>query len=91
MNDRPKEAWEIVLKLHSDGKNVDSEAAHFANEEFYQMRRQVIADKAFASEETLWTLFTKPSYRKRMVCAFLTMFGAESTGILVIYSTFAHI
>lgn len=26
-----------------------------------------------------------------MLCAFLTMFGAESTGILVIYSTFHHI
>jgi hypothetical protein len=86
MHDRFDEAWTIVLKLHSDGKDPDSDAAHFATEEFYQMRRQVAADKAVASQETLWTLFTKPSYRKRMICAFLTMFGAESTGILVIYS-----
>ncbi|KAK4944923.1 hypothetical protein LTR10_015842 [Elasticomyces elasticus] len=86
MNDRFDEAWAIVLKLHADGKDPEAEDVHFATEEFYQMRRQVAADKAVASQETLMTLFTKPSYRKRMICGFLTMFGAESTGILVIYN-----
>jgi len=90
MNDRFDEAWAIVLKLHADGKDPEAEDVHFATEEFYQMRRQVAADKAMASQETLMTLFTKPSYRKRMICGFLTMYGAESTGILVIYSTFNY-
>jgi hypothetical protein len=50
------------------------------------MKHQAAIDLEMASKETVWTLFTKPSYRKRMICAFFTMFGAESTGILVIYS-----
>jgi len=86
MRDRNEEAWKITLRLHSGGDSVESGAAVFANEEFYQMSTQVRADKVRAAEETVWTLFTKPSYRKRMICAFLTMFGAESTAILVVYN-----
>lgn len=85
MNDRTDEAWEVVLKLHANEKDKGG-SAYFAEEEFYQMKHQVIADKNSAAGETIWTLFTRPSYRKRMICAFLTMFGAASTGILVIYS-----
>lgn len=87
MRDRHAEAWKTTLRLHTSGKNADPDTVTFANEEFYQMSRQVKNDKVFAAEETVWTLFKKPSYRKRMICAFLTMFGAESTGILVVYST----
>lgn len=58
----------------------------FAREEFYQIRQQAISDASTSSKETFWTLFTKPSYRKRMICAFLVMFASESTGILVVYS-----
>jgi hypothetical protein len=85
--DRPAEAWKVVSKLHGNNEEGDDSAiASFAREEFYQMTHQVQADKAMAAGESLMTLFKKPSYRKRMICAFLTMFGAESTGILVIYS-----
>ncbi|KAJ9494968.1 hypothetical protein H2202_009443 [Exophiala xenobiotica] len=85
--DRPAEAWKVVSKLHgSNEEGDDSAIASFAREEFYQMTHQVQADKAMAAGENLMTLFKKPSYRKRMICAFLTMFGAESTGILVIYN-----
>lgn len=87
MKERPDEAWETVLKLHAGGKTTGANQ-NFASEEFYQMKRQVIADNRSSAGETVWTLFTKPSYRKRMICVFLVMFGAESTGILVIYSTF---
>ena len=87
MKDRDDEAWRTVLKLHSSGSDDDSAAATFAKEEYYQMKMQVHRDQAIAAEETVSTLFTKPSYRKRMFCAFMTMFGTESTGILVIYST----
>lgn len=52
------------------------------------MSRQVDADKLLHSEEGLLDLWRKPSYRKRMICAFLTMFASESSGILVIYSKF---
>lgn len=89
MKDRHDEAWVILAKLHGiSGHDQDSPLATFAKEEFYQMRHQVAADKRQAAIEgdSLTTLFTKPSYRKRMFCAFMTMFAAESTGILVIYS-----
>ncbi|CAL5868383.1 uncharacterized protein PFLUO_LOCUS2608 [Penicillium psychrofluorescens] len=87
MNDRMDEAWKVVSKLHGIGQTeVASAAASFAREEFYQMKQQAIADKSVADGETFGTLFTKPSYRKRMICAFFTMFASESTGILVVYN-----
>lgn len=89
MQNRADEAWKTVEKLH--GSHSNEEAETFAKEEFYQMHCQVEADQTMASGETIWTLFTKPSYRKRMICAFLTMFGAESTGILVVYSKFLEL
>lgn len=87
MKDRDDEAWQTVLKLHSSGTDDNSAAAIFAKEEYFQMKVQVHRDQSIAAEETVATLFTKSSYRKRMLCAFMTMFGTESTGILVIYST----
>lgn len=87
---RPDDAWKIVSKLHGVADETQSTTTSFAREEFYQMSAQVLADERMAANETVMTLFTKPSYRKRMLCAFLTMFGAESTGILVIYSKSLH-
>ncbi|CAK7213533.1 hypothetical protein SBRCBS47491_001832 [Sporothrix bragantina] len=89
MKDRFDEAWVVLAKLHGiAGHEQDSREATFAREEFYQMRQQVAADKRLAAIEgaSIATLFKKPSYRKRMFCAFMTMFGAESTAILVVYN-----
>jgi hypothetical protein len=86
MQGRSDEAWKAVSKLHAIEGDADPGALIFAKEEFYQISRQVQADQTVAADEGFMTLFTKPSYRKRMICAFLTMFGSESTGILVIYS-----
>ena len=85
---RTDEAWHITKKLHGSGKDsdLDSETVSFAKEEFYQMSSQVVADQTMAAGETVLDLFRKPNYRKRMLCAFFTMFGAESTAILVVYS-----
>ncbi|KAH8697583.1 general substrate transporter [Talaromyces proteolyticus] len=84
MQGRQQEAWDIVEKLHNSDK--DDSRVSFAREEFYQMTNQVSADQEMASSETLTTLFTKKSYRRRMLCAFMTMFASESTAILVIYN-----
>ena len=87
MNDRYDEAWKVITKLHGlSREEATSPLSTFAREEFNQIKQQVSADKAAASHETVLHLFTKPSYRKRMICAFMTMFAAESTGILVVYS-----
>lgn len=83
--DRHDEAWKIVARLHRRANDPDQT---FAREEFYQMRRQVDADKLMTANEGMTTLFTKPSYRKRMFCAFMMMYAAQCTGNLVIYSMF---
>jgi hypothetical protein len=89
MKGRTEEAWAVTAKLHATSDTEDQEGSQnlaFAKEEFHQMEVQVTSDQQKAANETVFTLFTKPSYRKRMLCAFFTMFAAESTGILVVYS-----
>ncbi|OAA59741.1 General substrate transporter [Niveomyces insectorum RCEF 264] len=89
LKDRPNEAWTVIAKLHGiAGHDQDSPMAAFAREEFYQMRQQVAADKRIIAVEggSVKTLFVKPSYRKRMFCAFITMFAAQSTANLVVYN-----
>lgn len=89
LKDRHDEAWAILSKLHGISDDDDSSPeAIFAKEEFYQMRHQVAADKRQAAIDggSLKALFSKPSYRKRLFCAFITMFAAQSTGNLVVYN-----
>lgn len=50
------------------------------------MSRQVEADRSMRESMSLKELWTKPSYRKRMICGAITMFASESSAILVIYS-----
>lgn len=73
----------MVARLHYNPQDPEE---HFAREEFYQMSQQVEADRVFFESESVWDLFRKPSYRKRMICGFFTFFSNESSGILVIYS-----
>lgn len=84
MKNRPREAWDVLQKLHDTKNSLDRSS--FAKMELYQITKQVAEDQEMSSSETVWTLFTKASYRKRMICAFLVMFGSESTGILVVYN-----
>ncbi|KAH8901430.1 general substrate transporter [Thozetella sp. PMI_491] len=83
MHERKEEAWQIIAKMNS---RIDDPDEAFAREEFYQMTQQVEADRKLLESESFWTLFTKPSYRKRMLCGFLAFFSNESSGILVIYN-----
>ena len=86
---RTDEAWCIPKKLLETEEVsglADQGSVTFPQEDFQQMRGQISHDVAAAASETLWTLFTKPSYRRRMLVAFIMFLGAESTGILVIYS-----
>lgn len=80
---RAQEAWAIIAKLHT---RKDDPEHLFAREEFYQMSRQVEADRSMREAMSLTELWTRPSYRKRMICGAITMFASESTAILVIYS-----
>ncbi|KXJ88653.1 general substrate transporter [Microdochium bolleyi] len=79
---RAPEAFKILTELHGD--STDTQHAVTAREEFYQVSQQILLDKKFTEKEGKWALFTKPSYRKRVLCAMATMFLSQSTGVLVI-------
>ena len=83
---RPDEAWTIIQRMHHSSNDPDD---RFARDEFRQMTVQVEADRVLYESESVWTLFTKLRYRKRVLCGFFTFFSTESSGILVIYSTFS--
>ncbi|KAF7548430.1 hypothetical protein G7Z17_g7062 [Cylindrodendrum hubeiense] len=72
------EALDIIKKLHHSADGDDS----FANNEFAQIERQLEYEHSLPSS---WSsLFTVPSYRKRAIVGFLTMFCAQCSGTQVI-------
>lgn len=82
---RQEEAWNIIANMYS---RAGDEMKVSARQEFEQICQQIEADRSFLEAENIWSLFTKPTYRRRMLCGFFTFFSNESTGILVIYSGF---
>lgn len=86
-NGRNAEAREIVLKLHGDEDPTDSSDAHrrrFAELEYEEMVAQITADSRLPSS---WlSIMQVPSYRKRAIIGFFTMFAAQCTGTQVINS-----
>ncbi|CAI7604470.1 hypothetical protein N7533_008812 [Penicillium manginii] len=57
-----------------------------AKEEFYQTKEQIqLEAEKLAAYGSVWkAVFKKPSYRKRMIIGFLTQWGAEFGGPLII-------
>lgn len=84
MRGRPDEAWRIIEKLHDSKK--DTSRISFAREEFFVMKNQVAVDLELTSNATWMRMFRSKSDRKRLFCAFMTMFASESTCILVVYN-----
>jgi hypothetical protein len=80
---RANESWEIIKRLHSDPNDPD---ATLALQEFYQMAQQVaVDDAAWKGGGGYKQLWTKPSFRKRMLVGFFTEFAVQTTGSNVIY------
>lgn len=79
LKDKREEAWKVVSKLHdipTDPEQV------FAREEFFQMTKQAEYDRML---DTSWAaLFTKPSYRKRVLIGCILVFFGQSTAVTVI-------
>ncbi|OBT90450.1 hypothetical protein VE02_01227 [Pseudogymnoascus sp. 03VT05] len=76
---RREEAWTTLQRIHAH--------TEFAKEEFHQMTEQIKLEEE--KTKTMGTsilkfVFTKASYRKRMIVGFLIQFGQEMGGILVI-------
>jgi hypothetical protein len=82
--DRYEEAFQIIRRLRTTADDPDEIAA---KEEFYQIREQLQADNAKLKSlgQPIWkAVWTKKSYRKRMIVGFLTQWGSEFSGPLVI-------
>lgn len=80
------EALKVLERLRQLPEDPDNLVA---KEEFYQTKEQIQleAEKLAASGNTVWTaVLKKPSYRKRMIIGFLTQWGAEFGGPLIIVS-----
>lgn len=83
---RVEEAWRVLRELRRAPDDPDDLTA---KEELYQVKMQIALDsqKLRAMGCTPWTaVIKKKSYRKRMVIGFLTQWGAEFAGPLVIVS-----
>ncbi|KAK4947592.1 hypothetical protein LTR10_013538 [Elasticomyces elasticus] len=76
---RNNEALEILRRLHTGGAH-DSDMA--AREEFYQISKQIELEST--GNTTMWGMFLKPSYRKRVLTGMFVQFLAQSTGVLVV-------
>lgn len=76
MRDRYDEARAVLLKMHSEEE---------ALAELVQINAQMQIDKSLPN--SYWTMFKKPSYRKRALLAMGTTASIQFSGILVINST----
>lgn len=89
--DRSQEAWDILSKLRQSPEDPEQLSA---KEEFYQMREQLHLEARIRANlnQSVWiAVFTKPSYRKRIIIGFMTQWGIQFAGTLVIVSlSFFH-
>ncbi|KAH8820151.1 putative MFS sugar transporter [Xylogone sp. PMI_703] len=79
-----EEAWNVLVRLRSTPADVDNLVAR---EELYQTKQQLALDQAKLKSLGYgpWkAVIKKRSYRKRMIIGFLTQWGAEFAGPLVI-------
>lgn len=83
---RNDDAWNVLRRLRRSSHDANDSVA---KEELFQIREQIKLDrqKMSAWNGNLWkAVLLKKSYRKRMIIGFLTQWGAEFGGPLVIVS-----
>lgn len=81
-----EEAWTVLQRLR---KSPDDPEDIVAKEEYYQIEKQLELDskKLETYGGSVWrAVLQKKSYRKRMIIGFLTQWGAEFGGPLIIVS-----
>jgi hypothetical protein len=87
--DRDDQALDILTKLHHDKNDpVD----HFARRELGLIKMQLDVDSIAIVTDGRWQLFTKPTYRRRLILACMILAGGQNTGVLVInnYNTLLY-
>lgn len=83
---RSEEAWSVLQRLRA---SPTDEGDIIAREEYLQIHEQLQleAKKLAATGKSIWKIvWTKKSYRKRMIIGFMTQWGAEYMGPLIIVS-----
>jgi MFS family permease len=79
-----EEAFDVIKKMRMTSEDPEHLVA---KEEFYQTRKQLKleSEKLAASGSSIWTMaWKKRSYRKRLIIGFMTQWGAEFAGPLII-------
>lgn len=79
--DNLAQASAILRRLHHDPTDPDDE---FTHREMELIRKQITSDNLAWEADGRWQLFTIPTYRRRLVLAFLLLMGGQNVGILVI-------
>lgn len=78
------EAWDVLVRIR---RSPDDPENIVAKEELYQIEKQLQLDteKLKAYDGSIWkAILKKKSYRTRMIIGFLTQWGAEFGGPLII-------
>ncbi|KAG0707359.1 general substrate transporter [Suillus ampliporus] len=85
MQGRHAESWDIISRLHVDRNILDASKVSYAQKEFHQMVNQVEMDShAWVAGGGARQMYSKPSYRKRMIIGFFTQYAAQATGAMVV-------
>jgi hypothetical protein len=87
MQGRHAESWDIISRLHVDGSIVHTNKVSYAQKEFHQMVKQVEMDShAWIAGGGARQMYSKASYRKRMMMGFFVQYSAQATGGMVVSS-----
>lgn len=79
MQDRFEEAHDVIMKLHRDKSDPHDTTAR---KEFYQMKKQVEADRLIKATTSRFELFKTPANRRRALVGFVLMWNNQFTGVL---------
>jgi hypothetical protein len=80
---------EILCGLHHNANDPED---HFAHRELKLIKKQLEAGHAAIETDDRWQLFTKKSYRKRLILASMILAGGQNVGILIVnnYNTLLY-
>ena len=67
--------------MHRNSQDGDET---FAEYELEQIQDQIEKDRIIFDTDGRWQLITKPTYRKRLILAFLLFLGGQNVGIIAI-------
>lgn len=82
-------ALAVLCRLHRDTADPEN---HFAQRELALIKMQEESDHTTSLTDGRWQLFSKPTYRRRLILALMLVAGSQNTGILVInnYNTLLY-